>query len=450
MNVDMTAGSPSRILLQFSLPMLLSVVFQQMYNIVDSVVVGRFVGMEALAAVGASFPITMIFMAVATGSNIGCCVIISQLFGARAYEKLKTAISTSLISILILSSILTAWGLMTCNTLIQLLNTPTNIFIDSVLYLRIYIIGLLFLYLYNICTGIFTALGDSRTPLYFLILSSLINIGLDLLFVVGFKQGVGGAAWATLIAQGLSSVLALVALKKRLKIIKTQHYKLFSGEMLWHIAKVAIPSILQQSFISVGNLIIQGLINTFGAAVVAGYSAAMRLNTFALTSFTTLGNGLSSFTAQHIGANKKERIPKGFRAGFLISLCVILPFSLIYFFTGPSLMKFFVDASEQEVVQVGTLFLRIVSPFYLAIGIKLLADGILRGAGAMLTFMIATFTDLILRVILSFKLATLWGSTGIWISWPVGWIIGAILSFGFYLSGLWKKSCKLNVKEEAI
>lgn len=289
--------------------MLLSAVFQQLYNVADSVVAGRFVGEDALAAVGASFPITMIFMAVALGSNTGCSVIISQLFGAKETARMKTAVSTSVIAILALSALLTAGGFLFCEPLMRLLGTPENVFADSQLYLNVYIGGLTFLFLYNICTGVFTALGDSRTPLYFLIASSLANIVMDVVFVVCFHMGMGGVAWATFLCQGVASVLAAWTLFRRLRGVPApERHPLFSWRMLGRIARIAVPSILQQSFISVGNLFIQSLVNGFGSAVVAGYSAAVKLNTFALTGFTTLGNGLSSFTAQNIGAGRPERV----------------------------------------------------------------------------------------------------------------------------------------------
>ena len=440
MITDMTEGKPSGVLWKFTIPMLVSVMFQQLYNIVDSIVAGKFVGVKALAAVGASYPITMIFMAVATGLNIGCSVVISLYFGAKEYKQMKCAISTSLLTVLGISAVLTALGLVFSRPLMTLLKTPEDIFSDSALYLNIYIGGLIFLFMYNICTGVFTALGDSRTPLYFLIASSLGNIVLDLVFVINFHMGVSGVAWATFLAQGLSSVLAFFTLQKRLKAVESKKYKLFSGSMLKKIMEIAIPSILQQSFISVGNLFVQGLINSYGSAVVAGYSAGMKINTFAITSFTTLGNGLSSFTAQNIGAQKTERVAKGFRSGVIMVLSVAVPVFLLFFIGGRPIVELFMSEGGERAADVGVEFLKIVSPFYIIISLKLIADGILRGAGAMKAFMIATFSDLILRVVLAFVFPGIWQSTGIWLSWPVGWLIGTALSLGFYFSGVWKKS----------
>lgn len=442
---NMTEGAPSRILWAFSMPMLLSVIFQQLYNIVDSVVAGKFVGAAALAAVGASFPITMIFMAIATGANIGASVVISQLFGARKLVKLKTSISTSILAVLVLAVVLTLAGWIFCRPLLGLLNTPEQIFSDSALYLNIYVGGLVFLFLYNICTGVFTALGDSKTPLYFLIASSLGNILLDLVFVICFHMGVGGVAWATFIAQGVSSVFAFTVLMYRLKGLHPEvRYPRFSASMLAKISRIAVPSILQQSFVSVGNLFIQGRVNSFGADVIAGYAAAVKLNTFAITSFTTLGNAISSFTAQNIGAVKYQRIKAGFKVGCIMMLVVALPFVLAFGVFGKQMMSIFVSPADVAIIQEGKLFLQVLSPFYIIIGVKLIADGVLRGTGCMVQFMVSTFSDLVLRVALAYILSyAMASSLGIWLSWPVGWSIAAVLSCCFYAV----QSRKLPAKE---
>lgn len=439
MERDLTVGDPGRVLWRFSLPMFVSVIFQQMYNIADSVIAGQFAGEDALAAVGASYPITMIFMAIAVGSNIGCSVVISQLYGARKLGRMKTAISTTLTASAALALALTILGLAGSAGLMRLINTPTNIFSDGALYLRIYVGGFLFLFLYNICTGIFQSLGDSRTPLYFLIGSSLGNIALDLLFVAGFGWGVAGVAWATFLAQGAACLLAFTTLLSRLRKIRTdEKAQRFSLEMLLSVGRIAVPSILQQSFISVGNIFIQGIVNSYGSAVIAGYSAAVKLNTFTITSFTTLANGLSSFSAQNVGAAKFERVRSGLRAGLAMALCVAVPFFAVFFCLSGSVMRIFLGDAGGLAMRTGETFLRVVSPFYFVVCIKLMADGVLRGAGVMKQFMIATFADLLLRVALAFVLPRWLGTTGIWISWPIGWAVATACSVAFYLSGRWK------------
>lgn len=436
---NLTEGNPQKVLWQFTIPMFISVVFQQLYNIADSVIAGKFAGENALAAVGASYPITMIFMAIAVGSNVGCAVVISQFFGAKEYGRMKTAVFTTLLSSFVLSVILMAAGLLGTQGLMRMIHTPENIFSDGALYLRIYIGGFLFLFLYNVATGIFTSLGDSKTPLYFLIGSSLGNIALDTWFVAGFHWGVAGVAWATFIAQGIACVLALLTLIKRLRTVKTKEkYDIFSFVMLKKISLIAVPSILQQSFVSVGNIFIQSLVNSFGSSVIAGYSAAIKLNTFSITCFSTLGNGVSSFTAQNLGAGRVDRAKKGLRAGVQMGLLTAIPFFIAFFIFGQNMVQLFMsDDASAVAFNTGITFLKIVSPFYFVISIKLVVDGMLRGAGAMFSFMVATFTDLVLRVILSYILAAAFEATGIWLSWPIGWFIATVLSVFFYWRGKW-------------
>ncbi|MBQ4165022.1 MAG: MATE family efflux transporter, partial [Oscillospiraceae bacterium] len=315
---DMTEGAVAPILIKFSLPLLVSVVFQQLYSIADSVIEGNFINKDALAAIGASYPITMIFLAIGTGMNIGCSVVISTFFGAKDMKNMKTAVFTSIISSFALGILLTAVGFFTSGFFLELLGTDTAVFNDAQDYLNIYVFGLVFLFIYNICTGIFTSLGDSRTPLYFLIASSLGNIALDILFVVVVPLGVPGTAWATFICQGVCSVLAFIVLMKRIKGIESPAFKKFELNMLGRISKLSIPSILQQSFVSVGNLFIQGLVNSCGIDVMAGYSSAIKLNTFAVTCFSAIGNSVSSFSAQNTGAMRTDRVRGGFKVGALL------------------------------------------------------------------------------------------------------------------------------------
>ena len=328
---DLTEGNPGKVLWQFAMPMFVSVIFQQLYNIADSIIVGNFArhGEEALAAVGASYPITMIFMAIAMGCNVGCAVVISQLFGAKRYREMKTAVTTTLLASLVLSVLLTVFGLLFSGIMLKMIHTPENIFADADVYLKIYIGGFLFLFFYNVVTGIFTSLGDSKTPLYFLIGSSLSNIALDWVFVAVFHWDVAGVAWATFICQGIACILAMLTLQKRLKAIKCEEKpEIFSVSMLKKIGLFAVPSVLQQSFVSVGNIFIQSLINSFGSSVIAGYSAAIKINTFGVTCFGTLGNAVSSFTAQNIGAKSNERVKQGLRAGIRMGLIIGVPFFL--------------------------------------------------------------------------------------------------------------------------
>lgn len=438
---DLTQGEPRKVLWQFTLPMFISVVFQQMYNIADSVIVGNFAanGEDALAAVGASYPITMIFMAIALGCNVGCSVVISQYFGARKFREMKTSVSTTLLASLVLSALLSVIGLLFSGNMLTMIHTPDNIFKDADLYLNIYIGGFIFLFFYNVVTGIFTSLGDSKTPLYFLIGSSLSNIVLDWIFVAVFHWDVAGVAWATFLCQGVACILALITLKKRLKaVVCDEKPDLFSFSILKRVSLFAVPSILQQSFVSVGNIFIQSIVNGFGSSVIAGYSAAIKINTFAITCFSTMGNAVSNYSAQNIGAGNNKRVQQGFKAGIIMALLIAVPFFLLCFFAAPILIRLFMNQETKLAMETGVQFLNIVAPFYFTVSIKLISDGVLRGTGDMMGFMVSTFGDLIIRVVLAYIFSISYGTTGIWMSWPFGWVIGMVISIIFYKKGSWK------------
>ena len=432
MTKDLTVGEPSKVLRNFCLPLFGSVIFQQLYNLADSFVAGKFISENALAAVGNGYEVTLIFLAFGMGCNIGCSVIVSRFFGAKDYSKMKTAVYTTFISCAVLCAALMALGYFFCGELLELIKTPKEIISDSELYLNIYILGLPFVFFYNIATGIFSALGDSKTPFMFLAASSVANIGADILFVTAFEMGIAGVAWATFICQGISCLLAVVFVLKRLSRIKTSEKpKLFSLNILGSIAQIAVPSILQQSFISIGNIIIQGVINQFGTGVIAGYSAAVKLNNLVITSFTTIGNGISNFTSQNIGAGEFERVKAGFKAGLKLVWVICVPPAALYFIFGGTLVRIFLDKPSGEALDTGIIFLRILSPFYFVVSAKLVSDGILRGAGKMASFMAATFTDLILRVVLAWALSIPFDSVGVWLSWPIGWTTAMIMSVIF-------------------
>lgn len=444
MNKDLTEGKPERVLWSFCLPLFGSVIFQQLYNIADSFVAGKFINENALAAVGNSYEITLIFLAFGFGCNIGCSVIVSKLFGGGRYSELKTAVKTALIASSALCALLMLFGGLFCGSLLKLIRTPDDVFYDSKLYLEIYILGLPAVFFYNIATGIFSALGDSKTPFFFLAASSTSNIALDILFVKAFGMGVAGVAWATLICQSISCILSLIFVFRRLSHIHSDEKSpAFSWSAFKEISSIAVPSILQQSFISVGNVIIQSVINGFGPGVMAGYSASVKLNNLVITSFTTIGNGISNYTAQNLGAGKPRRIKDGFSAGLKMMWLICLPLVILYVTAGKPLVGIFMNEPSADAVRAGVIFLRILAPFYFVISAKLVADGILRGAAMMKQFMIGTFTDLILRVVLAFALSHAFkSSVGIWCAWPIGWTISMIISVIFYRSGKWARNQK--------
>lgn len=435
MTKDLTVGKPFSVLWKFCLPLFLSVIFQQLYNLADSVVAGKFINADALAAVGNSYEITMIFIAISVGCNIGSSVVIALFFGSKEYNRLRTAVYTTFIAGLGICAILMAAGLIFTMPLLHRINTPDRILEASKLYLDIYIWGLPFMFTYNIASGIFSSLGDSKTTFIFLATSSTCNIILDIVFVVCFHMGIAGVAWATFICQGVSALLSLFVVIKRMRSLPIEAHeekKLFSFPILTHISAIAIPSILQQSFVSVGNIVVQSVINSFGTSVIAGYSAAIKLCTMVTSAYMTLGNGLSNYTAQNLGAKKLHRIRDGYKASLLITLIISIPIILIYFFMPNILLLLFLEEGETDAMKTGVEILRILSPFFYIVSIKIISDSVLRGTEHMKRFMTTTFLDLLLRVSLAILLSkTAFGSTGIWLSWPIGWIIGTLISVLF-------------------
>ena len=438
MAMDLTEGKPDRVLWRYSLPLFGSIVFQQLYNIADSFVAGKFVGEQALAAVGNSYEVTLIYLSFAVGLNIGASVVTARLFGARRIGQMKTAVNTAFLLCLAVCAALMTLGFLFGPALIHAIQTPPEIYDDTMLYLNIYTGGLVFLFFYNIATGIFASLGDSRTPFLFLAASSIANIALDVLFVTAFQMGVAGVAWATFLCQGVSCVLAVLALLRALSRMEADEPpRLFSGRVLANLIKIALPSTLQQCFISVGNILIQSIINGFGTSAIAGYAAAVKFNNFAVTSFNTLGNGMSNFAAQNLGAMRADRVREGYRGCLKMMAGIATLFAAVYVFLGPQVIQLFLNGENVQALEVGTQFLRVVSPFYYLVALKLATDGVLRGAGRMGEFMTDTFIDLAMRVALSFALAAPLGLAGVWWSWPVSWTVATAIAVFFYRRGRW-------------
>jgi putative MATE family efflux protein len=437
---DMTVGNPGKTLFLFAVPMVLGNIFQQFYNIVDSVVVGKFVGADALAAVGASSSITFLFIAMATGLSIGSSVVISQLFGANQIAKMKTAIFTVIISTLVLSTFLMILGLAINKNILLFLNTPNNILNNAQAYLQIYFYSLIFLFLYNILNAVFNALGDSRTPLYFLMFSAILNIVLDLLLVIVFGLGVAGVALATLIAQGVSVVLSGIWLYRRISIFEVEEpVSIFDLQTFKKVCIIAIPSMIQQSIVSIGMLLVQRLVNGYGSIVVAGYTAATKIDNIAIMPMVNVGSAVSTFVAQNIGAKKSERIKSGYRAGLLMVISIGVLIAVILYLFVNQLVSSFVDKdTNKDVIAVGVEYLKVVSIFYFAMGMMNVTNGVLRGAGDMKIFMTSTFINLGTRVVLAYILSGIIGKSGIWWAIPTGWFAGFLTAFLRYRSGRWK------------
>ena len=453
----------------FSLPIIIGNLFQQLYTMVDSAVVGRFVGEQALAAVGASYSLTVVFICVAIGGGVGSSVIVSKYFGARNFSAMKTAVSTAFLTFLGISVFLGAVGIVINRPLLVLLKTPSDALDMALVYLRIYFLGLPFLFMYNVISSMFNAIGNSRIPLVFLIFSSVLNVELDFLFVAVFKTGVAGAAWATLIAQGLSCVLSFAVFMRTLGKFKDsgdedaaaekdvgfggasfcggsltrggyRKFRFFDGRELSSMAKIAIPSILQQSTVSIGMMLVQSVVNSFGSEALAGYSAFSRIASIAIVPMAALNNSMSSYTAQNIGAGKPERVVKGYRAAnlmvafFAVTLCLC-----IEIFYRPLISLFIGDGGSETALRTGQAALRFEGFFYCWIGFKMACDGVLRGAGDMKVFTLANLINLSIRVVVSVVCAPRFGIEWVWYSVPMGWFMNFVISFAEYRTGNWKK-----------
>lgn len=437
---DMTVGNPGKTLFSFAVPMVLGNLFQQLYNVVDSIIVGNFVGANALAAVGASASITFLFVAIATGMSIGSSVVISQYFGAKQMGDMKTSVFTILISALIISSVLTGVGIFGSPAILRLMNTPENIFADANAYLKIYFGGMIFLFLYNTLTAVFNAIGDSKSPLIFLIFSSLCNIVLDLYFVISWNMGVAGVAYATLIAQGISAVMSFFWLLVRIKKLNIKEsYKLFDFKILSVICRVAVPSIIQQSIVSIGIILVQRLVNGYGSVVMAGYAAATKIDNIAIMPMVNVGSAVSTFTAQNIGAGKPERVKKGLHSGMLMSSVIALLVTAVLLLFGPVFVGAFMDtASNPESIAVGAEYLRVVGMCYIIMGLMNSCNGVLRGAGDIKIFMLTTLSNLGIRVLMAYTLSPIFGAKMIWWAIPMGWSVGLLIGYLRYRSGKWK------------
>ena len=431
--------TPISALIIFALPMMLGNLFQQFYTMADSVIVGRFVGEKALAAVGASYALTTVFISIAIGGGIGASVVASRAFGAKRYGMMKSAISTSLITFLVLSIILGMIGYIFSPEIMSALNTPEDILADAISYLRIYFLGLPFLFMYNVLASMFNALGKSKIPLFLLIFSSILNIFLDIYMVRNLGMGVDGAAWATLIAQGISAIISFMVLLRTLSAFNEKNERIWSSELFRTISLIALPSILQQSTVSIGMMLVQSVVNSFGSEVLAGFSAAMRIESIAVVPMSAMGNAMSSYTAQNLGADKTERVVKGYHASYLIvavlAILIMIPLETV----NTWIIKLFIGSEgTAAAMATGTGYLSFMGWFFALIGFKMITDGLLRGAGDMTMFTIANLVNLSIRVIVAFVGAPRFGVEMVWIAVPIGWAANWMISGLEYRRGKWK------------
>lgn len=441
---NMLEDSPGKSLLFFALPMILGNLFQQFYNMADSVIVGQCVGEDALAAVGASYSLTTVFIMIAIGGGIGSSVITSQYLGAKQYGRMRTSVYTALISFAAVSMVLGVFGFFMCGRILSALHTPQNILADAVLYLRIYFAGLPFLFMYNILSSVFNALGNSKTPLYLLIFSSILNVCLDFLMVLAFGMGVAGVAVATVAAQGLSAVISFCLLLRTLRGFagdaEEQERVYYSIGMLGSMVKIAVPSMLQQSIVSIGMLLVQSVVNGFGSPVLAGYTSGMRIESICIVPMIATGNAVSTFTAQNLGAGNAERVKRGYRAayGIVIGFGVLI-LAALSIFHGQIISAFVEAGNGAAAFATGDSYLTFIRFFFVFIGTKAITDGVLRGAGDVGMFTLANLVNLGIRVFVSFQFAPAWGVEAVWYAVPMGWIANYIISFFWYLTGRWSR-----------
>ena len=438
---SMLEGSPGRALFFFALPMILGNLFQQFYNMVDSMIVGRFVGEEALAAVGASYALTNVFVMIAIGGGIGASVITSQYLGAGNYEKMKTSVSTALFTFLGMGVLLGIFGFAMNRQILIWLNTPENILAAAGTYLGIYFLGMPFLFMYNILSSMFNALGDSRTPLLLLIFSSILNVFLDLWFVLQFGLGVSGVAIATVIAQGMSAVISFALLLRRLMEFRIEGcVEKYDTVILGSMVKIAVPSILQQSIVSIGMLLVQSVVNGFGSSVLAGYAAGTRIESICIVPMISTGNAVSTFTAQNMGAGKPERVKAGYRSSYLIDGAFALLILLVLSLFGERIIGAFMDGQSADAAfTTGIGYLSFIKFFFLCIGLKAATDGVLRGAGDVVVFTLANLVNLGVRVAGAFLLAPVIGVAAVWYAIPAGWTVNYLISLCRYLGGKWSR-----------
>ena len=435
MTKDLTVGSPLKLIITFAIPMIVGNLFQQLYNLVDSIVVGQFIGKNALAAVSSAYTVMVFVTSVIIGLCMGASVLFSQLFGAGELEKLKRAITTSFIFTLGVTVCMMAGTLIGIESIIRFMNIPPELYSDTKIYLQIIFIGLIFTFLYNAISSLLRALGDSKTPLYFLILAAILNIILDLIFVLVCDMGVKGVAIATLIAQGVAAVLCILYSIKKLSILHmTKQDMVFDRTLFGIIARYSILTSIQQSIMNFGILLVQGLVNSFGTVAMAAFGAAVKIDGFAYMPVQDFGNAFSTYVAQNKGAKEEGRIHEGIKCTvkLICIFCFIISVMVVLF--AKELMLIFINPKEYKVLAIGIGYLRVIAPFYVLIGFLFMFYGLYRGLGTVKISIILTIISLGTRVILAYLLAAMpkIGLVGIWWAVPIGWALADVVGYRIY------------------
>ena len=446
---DLSQGNVRSLITRFAMPMLLGNIFQQLYNVIDTVIVGKFIGKDALAAVGTSFPIIFMMISFIIGITMGFTIIISQFFGAKDMIKVKRAISTMYLFIFAASVVISIGGVLLSSSIFRLIDLPEQVIPQASLFLSIYFSGMIFLFGYNGTSAILRGLGDSKTPLYFLIGSVIINIGLDLLFVLVFHWGVAGVASATVISQAFAFFAQIIYLNKYHSFLKFRISELwFDRHIFRQGIRIGLPTGFQQTFVAAGMLALYWIVNQFGVTANAAYSAAARIDSFAAMPAMSFSAALSTFVGQNLGANRPDRVKKGLKVTLLMTAAISLIISCIAVFLGKYLMMLF--SSDPGVIELGTTYLTIIGATYILFSSMFVFHGVLRGAGDTFIPMIITLLALwVFRVPIAYWLSSYpsIGINGVFWSIPIGWFAGLSLAFIYYLTGRWKR--KAVVKYDA-
>ena len=427
MTNDMTKGNPLKIFIFFSIPLLIGNIFQQLYSMVDTIIVGRFVGVNALAAVGSTGSLFFLVNGMILGLTSGFAVLVAQKFGAKDENGIRKAVASNIILTLLSTAIITAIALVVKTPLLKMMNTPDNIIVDANTYITIIFAGIITQALYNMAAGILRALGDSKTPLYFLIVSSVINIILDLVFIINFKMGVAGAAYATNIAQGISGILCLVYSYKKFKVLrlKKDDFKVDSSYYEKHL-KVGIPMGLQFSITAVGIIIVQSAINVFGSAVIASYTASSKVLQLVMQPSVSFGVTIATYAGQNLGAKRLDRIKNGIKIMNKVSVITSLIAGAVLVLFGKYFVMLFIENPSVEIITYAQRVLNYSAVFFIPLGFIFVYRNVLQGMGESFVPMMAGVAELVARSIVAFTLPKFIGFTGICLADPVAWIAAAL------------------------
>ena len=445
MTNDMTKGNPLKIFIFFSIPLLIGNVFQQLYSMVDTIIVGRFVGVEALAAVGSTGSMFFLVNGMILGLTSGFGVLVAQKFGAKDEVAIKKAVASNIILTLVLTVFITIIALLVKNPLLRMMNTPDNIFNDASTYITIIFAGIITQALYNMAAGILRALGDSKTPLYFLMVSSIVNVILDLVFIINFKMGVSGAAYATNIAQGFSAVLCLIYSYKKFQVLrlKKEDFKVELSYYTKHL-KVGVPMGLQFSVTAVGIIIVQSAINVFGSTVIASYTASSKVLQLVMQPATSFGVTIANYSGQNLGAGRFDRIKSGMKIMNKVSIITSLLAGLVLIFLGKYFVRLFIENPTAEIFTYSQLVFNYSAVFFIPLGFIFVYRNVLQGMGESFMPMMAGVLELIARSIVAFILPKYIGFTGICLSDPVAWIAASV----FLMITYYKKMKKIEIENK--